>query len=74
MACGPTFGISVDDLAAGEHAGQERLASRRAFRHPAARRPPPPLLSSEFEGPTASALVQTAAEATNQATTGGGFR
>jgi hypothetical protein len=39
MACGPAFGIGIDDLAAGEHAGQKRLASRRPFRHPVVRIP-----------------------------------
>ena len=39
VACGPTFGIGIDNFAAGEHTGQKRLASRRPFRHPAVRRP-----------------------------------
>ena len=39
MAGGRTFGIGIDDFAAGEHTGQKRLASRRPFRHPAVRRP-----------------------------------
>ena len=32
MACGPTFGIGIDNFAAGEHTGQKRLTSRRPFR------------------------------------------
>jgi hypothetical protein len=39
MACGPTFGIGIDDFTTGEHTGHERLASFRPLRHPAVRRP-----------------------------------
>src|SRR5438552_934609 len=39
MACGPIFGIGIDNFATGEHTGQKRLPSRCPFRHPAVRRP-----------------------------------
>jgi hypothetical protein len=38
MTSRPAFGIGVEDFAAGEHAGQKRLAAPRTFRHPAVRR------------------------------------